>query len=49
MKINPDYRTEIDGVRAIAVIGVILFHNFPSIAKGGFLGVDVFFCNIWFF
>ena len=43
MKINPDYREEIDGVRAVAVCGVILFHSFPNIVKGGFLGVDVFF------
>lgn len=43
MNSNPDYRAEIDGMRAIAVCGVILFHNFPSIAKGGYLGVDIFF------
>lgn len=37
------YRTEIDGLRAIAVISVILFHlGFPHIT-GGFVGVDVFF------
>ncbi|MDB4434978.1 acyltransferase [Akkermansiaceae bacterium] len=36
------YRPEIDGLRAISVIGVVLFHlelGFP----GGFVGVDVFF------
>ena len=40
---NLIYRPEIDGLRAIAVIPVILFHmNFEWI-QGGFVGVDVFF------
>ncbi|HMJ78549.1 MAG TPA: acyltransferase family protein, partial [Iamia sp.] len=33
----------IDGVRAVAVIGVVLFHGGVSWAPGGYLGVDVFF------
>lgn len=37
------YRREIDGLRAIAVIPVILFHTGVSIFSGGFVGVDVFF------
>lgn len=37
------YRPEIDGLRTIAVIGVIIYHLNPESLKGGFLGVDVFF------
>jgi len=37
------YRSEIDGLRAFAVLSVVAFHAFPSWLKGGFIGVDVFF------
>lgn len=37
------YRKEIDGLRALAVIPVILFHAGFKIFNGGFVGVDVFF------
>lgn len=36
------YRAEIDGIRAIAVTAVLLFHFFPVIFPLGYLGVDVF-------
>ncbi|OBX04018.1 hypothetical protein QV06_09040 [Gallibacterium genomosp. 3] len=37
------YRAEIDGLRAIAVISVIIFHLNSNWLPGGFLGVDIFF------
>jgi len=37
------YRREIDGLRALAVIPVILFHAGVPLFAGGFVGVDVFF------
>ena len=37
------YRSDIDGLRAISVLAVVLFHTFPTVVRGGFVGVDVFF------
>lgn len=41
MKIN--YRREIDGLRAIAIVPVFIYHAFPNLIPGGFVGVDIFF------
>jgi peptidoglycan/LPS O-acetylase OafA/YrhL len=38
-----DYRREIDGLRALAVLPVMLFHAGFETFSGGFVGVDVFF------
>lgn len=38
-----EYRKEIDGLRAVAVVPVVLFHGGFGIFPGGFVGVDVFF------
>jgi len=37
------YRADIDGLRAVAVIFVVLFHYFPALFRGGYVGVDIFF------
>lgn len=40
---RPKYRPDIDGMRALAIMSVLLFHAYPSSLSGGFVGVDIFF------
>lgn len=42
-QLHPVYRPDIDGLRAVAVVSVVIFHAFPAFFPGGFVGVDVFF------
>ena len=37
------WRSDITGLRALAVLPVLIFHAWPALLPGGFVGVDVFF------
>lgn len=43
IQLHTKYRPDIDGLRAVAVWAVLIFHAFPSDFAGGFVGVDIFF------
>ncbi|MGZ0229836.1 MAG: acyltransferase family protein, partial [Acidimicrobiales bacterium] len=38
-----NYDPSLDGLRAIAVVSVMVYHGYLGVAGGGFLGVDLFF------
>lgn len=38
-----NYRKDVDGLRCLAIIAVLIFHSFPKVLPGGFVGVDIFF------
>ncbi|TIR73799.1 MAG: acyltransferase, partial [Mesorhizobium sp.] len=40
---SPDFRPDIEGLRALAVAGVVAFHFGFTALPGGFAGVDIFF------
>jgi peptidoglycan/LPS O-acetylase OafA/YrhL len=40
---DADYRPDIDGLRAVAVLAVVGYHAGAELLQGGFVGVDVFF------
>jgi peptidoglycan/LPS O-acetylase OafA/YrhL len=43
MSADHDFRPEIQGLRAVSVVLVVLFHLWPTYVRGGYVGVDVFF------
>jgi len=42
-QLTHNYRSDIDGLRALAVVSVVIFHAFAWLVPGGYAGVDVFF------
>ena len=36
------YRPDIDGLRAVSILAVVIYHAFPAVLPGGFVGVDIF-------
>lgn len=43
MEPRKGYRSDIDGLRGLAIAGVLIYHANPGLLPGGFLGVDIFF------
>jgi len=41
--VHPQYRPDIDGLRALGVLLVVAFHAYPKALPGGYVGVDIFF------
>jgi peptidoglycan/LPS O-acetylase OafA/YrhL len=37
------FRPDIEGLRALAIVPVVVFHAWPAVMPGGFVGVDIFF------
>lgn len=37
------FRPDIEGLRALAIVPVVVFHAWPALLPGGFVGVDIFF------
>jgi len=42
-KVKMGYRADVDGLRAVAVLPVLLYHSGFSVFSGGYVGVDIFF------
>ncbi len=41
--VRDHFRPDIEGLRGVAVLLVVLFHSWPGLVAGGYIGVDVFF------
>ena len=46
---RPEFRPDLEGIRGVAIVLVVLFHIGASTFAGGFVGVDVFFVLSGFF
>lgn len=41
--LSANYRADLDGLRAVAIICVVVFHAYPQVLPAGLMGVDLFF------